>query len=55
VQEVASKFFISDEVRRLVVMLGKLRNGSDVAFLGSLGVSSDLKTLDLSVRRQRRL
>ncbi len=44
-EEVVSEFFVRDEVRGLVVMLGELTDGSDVAFLSAVGVSSELKRL----------
>ncbi len=44
-EEVVSEFFVRDEVGRLVVMLSELTDGSDVAYLSPLGVSSELKRL----------
>jgi hypothetical protein len=49
VQEILSEFFLGDEVRRLVAVLGELAHGSDVSFLSSLRVALELKTLDHSL------
>jgi hypothetical protein len=51
VQEILSKFLLGDEVGGFVVMLGELTNSSHVAFLGSLRVASELKTLDHSLSK----
>ncbi len=44
-EEVVSEFFVSNEVRRLVIVFGKLADSADVAYLSPLGVSSELKRL----------
>jgi hypothetical protein len=49
VQQILSEFFLSDEVGRLVVVLGELADGSHIAFLSSLRHPSELKTLDHSL------
>jgi hypothetical protein len=49
VKKVLAKFFLGDQVRRLVIMCGELAHGSDVSLLGSLRETSELKTLDHSL------
>lgn len=51
VEEVLSEFFVSNEVRGLVEMLGELADGSDLALLSAFGVSSELKRLDHSLAK----
>jgi hypothetical protein len=51
VKEILSEFFLGDEVRRLVAVLGELADGSDVSFFSSLRVPLELKTLDHSLSK----
>lgn len=50
-EEILSEFFLGDEVGRLVVVLGELADGADIGLLGSLGETSELKTLDHSLSK----
>jgi len=49
VEEILFEFFLGDEVRRLVVVLGELAHCSDVGFLSAFRHASELKRLDHSL------
>ena len=49
VQEILSEFFLADEIRRLVVVLGELAHGADAGFLSPFRHASELKSLDHSL------
>ena len=49
VQKILSKFFLGDEVRRLVIVISELPDRPNIGFLSSLREASELQTLDHSL------